>query len=130
MVGRTQEGYRYQPVRFVDHMKVMCRTVCVVAGPPEIHTPQRAVVNRRERGIRAYATTPENIREIHRLKTEGFTQWKVAELTGWSKRTIERLWNRAPARSPSDKSPTSSQVASDSPRQVATKSPTGGGGFS
>ena len=35
VVGRTQEGYRYQPVRFVDHMKVKCKTVSVVTGPPE-----------------------------------------------------------------------------------------------
>ena len=46
------------------------------------------------RTIRNYSTTPESLREIQRLKAEGLTQEKVAELTGWTTRTVRKIWNR------------------------------------
>ncbi len=48
-MGRTQEGYRYQPVRFVDHLKVRCKTVSVVTGPPESQLEGRWAKRQAER---------------------------------------------------------------------------------
>ena len=45
---------------------------------------------------RAWSTTPESIREIQRLRAEGLTQQKVAELTGWSVSTVRRVWQSHP----------------------------------
>ena len=58
---------------------------------------ERRVAEIREAHVRrAWSTTPESLREIHRLKAEGLTQEKVAELTGWHVSTIRRAWHRQP----------------------------------
>ena len=71
VVGRTQEGYRYQPVRFVDHMKVRCKTVSVVDGPPEAPevTGKKAKMQEERERIDALlaqgCTQPEVARKLH-----------------------------------------------------------------
>ena len=86
MVGRTQEGYRYQPVRFVDHMKVKCKTVSVVTGPPE---PPEPWENPSE--VARAAKRLETQRFAAELTEAGLSQAQIASEVGVSERTVRRL---------------------------------------
>ena len=86
MVGRTPDGYRYQPVRFTDHLKVRSKTVSVVVGPPEPDPPHRPAHGK------GSARTEDDNREIARLCALGLTQEQIAKETGWGKNTIQRAY--------------------------------------
>jgi hypothetical protein len=81
------QGVRFQPVRFKDPLKVRCKTVSVVTGPPEPPPPHRPVQGR------GSARTEADRWEIARLCALGLTQKQIVKETGWSKNTIQRAYS-------------------------------------
>lgn len=87
VVGRTDAGYFYQPVRFKDHLRVRCKTRVVVEGPPEPPPPHRPAQGK------GSARTAEDNREIARLCALGLTQEQIERETGWGRNTIQRAYS-------------------------------------
>ncbi len=88
IVGKTPAGYSYQPVTFRDPLKVRCKTVSVVVGPPEPDPPHRPSHGK------GSARTEEDNREIARLCALGLTQEQIARETGWGKRTVKLAYSQ------------------------------------
>ena len=86
MVGRTPEGYRYQPVRFVDHLKVRVKTVSVVEDPPS--PPERKIVLRPTKGTRLTEEERERVRELHH---QGVRRDEIATALRRSVRSIDTV---------------------------------------
>ena len=95
VVGRTPDGYRYQPVRFKDKLKVRSKTVSVVVGPPEPDSPTM-VDKMAELQERRDNTRVERREEVQRLKAQGYTQTEVAAIMGCGLRTVQRVWYTSP----------------------------------
>ncbi len=80
VVGRTPEGYRYQPVNFTDRLKVGCKTISLVMAPPEAPKLTGKQVKMKEEK-----------ESIEKLLSQGLTQAQVAKRLRMSPRTV---WSR------------------------------------
>jgi predicted DNA-binding protein (UPF0251 family) len=80
VVGRTPEGYRYQPVNFRDRLKVGCKTISLVMAPPEAPKLTGKQVKMKEEK-----------ESIEKLLSQGLTQAQVAKRLRMSPRTV---WSR------------------------------------
>lgn len=73
-----------QRVRFVDDLKVRCKTISIVTGPPEPMEETSPEVARRVRRLEAQKFATE-------LTEKGLTQSEVATEMGVTDRTVRRL---------------------------------------